>query len=211
LKRHSKDGVYAGTLVLHPWRKRHEDGTECEMKGCRLLHIWVWGPHVHYCGHGFFSSSDKFYEQTGWVYKNIKPKESNTRSIKDTVGYLLTHCAVFREYRSVEVYDSLNMVKQVTSPSWVTVGQHYRYVGLFSNAKGGHKVLEQGVKTVECNKCECLLHKYLTDGDDLERDHDLGEYEVPYKKVEYYLNIKRKKVRSRVVVQMLIDGVDINE
>jgi hypothetical protein len=177
LKRFAKDGAYAGVIILHLWRKKHEDGTECERNHCHRKHIWEYGPHVHFVGHGYFAKSNIVHEKTGWVYKNVQPGKA--RSVYETVFYLCTHLAVF--------------VEQAGN----TVGQSYRYVGLFSNAKGGYKVVSKERVACLCLECKDEIHKYGMDmKGDMDKDYDMGAVEVTREIVAWYLNMSKGRKRK---------------
>jgi len=193
LKKYSKDGVYGGAVIFHPWRRKHMDGTECDDKHCTRRHQWVFGPHIHYLGYGYFTASDIVHRETGWVYKRIKEKSGKRRAY-ETVFYLLTHCAVFT--KQVPVVDSTS--HDIVSGEYkeVTIGQHYSYVGLMSNCKGGERTLEKGTEIVNCETCGSDLHKYGYHNGEVCLDEDMGEYTKPYKIVEWYVNFKKKRKRE---------------
>lgn len=141
LKESAQGGVYAGVVIMHLERKRHKDGTECGRHGCTRRHVWIWGPHFHFIGYGFFQRSDDFYQSTdGWVYKRIAEK-SGTRDIASTAFYVLTHSASF--------------IKASTGRS----AKNYRYVGLFAPSKV--KVRRIGTANELCRcSCQAPLHKF---------------------------------------------------
>lgn len=93
-------GIWGGIVVVHPWRKKHDDNSTCENRACRERHWWVWGPHVHLVGWGNFrrvprrgSKEEGIYKRRmhGWQYHRIT--DVGTRDIYGTVRYQLTHGA----------------------------------------------------------------------------------------------------------------------
>lgn len=145
LKQFVQGGVYAGVLILHLERKRHHDGSECSRDGCRHRHKWIWGPHFHFIGYGFFFKSDYFHDQTGWVYKRI-PDKFGQRDIKATAFYVLTHSAVFISKKSNRS------------------AKNYRYVGLFQDKLA--KMVKTGNALEPCrcpdpdDNCKAIVHKF---------------------------------------------------
>lgn len=169
LRESAQGGVYAGVVIVHLERKRHKDGTECGRHGCTRRHVWIWGPHFHFIGYGFFQRSDDFYQATdGWVYKRIAEKAGD-RDIASTAFYVLTHSASF--------------VKVETGRS----AKNYRYVGLFAPSKVQVRKLGTGKEPCKCS-CQLNLHKYalplgfneetghLERLPEIDTDTDLGEY-----------------------------------
>lgn len=151
----TSDG-YLGAIELHCERKKHEDGSECNKKGCRLPHTWVWGPHVHFQGHGWFQRGDAIHSKTQWVFKGIADKYG--RDLPATVFYQLTHSAVFTK---VETGRAL---------------KGYRYVGLISTKKAKlTKVSETWEKAkCPCGPCEGDIHRVGHD------QQNRPDYEVDY-------------------------------
>jgi len=184
LKKYSKNGAFAGTLILHLWRKKHLDGSECERSDrgerCRKKHQWVWGPHVHFIGYGYFEVSGEVHEKTGWVYKNIKPGQE--RDVHDTAFYLLTHMAVF------------------VGIDGKAIGQTYRYVGLFANCNGGHERVRRTWEVERCEKCDAELHQYaVTYGGKIDFEVDLGASCVPVDVVRWYVRKRKpKEIQQRL-------------
>lgn len=167
---HSEDRFWGGWCCLHLWRKKHQDGSECGRKGCLKAHQWVWGPHFHYLGYGYFEDSVDVAERTGWIYNIMKDKTS--RSAFSTAFYQLTHAAVFLDAEGE------------------SLGQVGRWIGAFSNSKGGkHKVMYDGVEYELCDTCHMPYHYYPSEINDLGVALDLDMGEVIHKLVtyEYYL------------------------
>jgi len=173
LGKYSRDGVYGGTEIIHVKRKRHIDGSECERHHCHKKHVWIDGVHVHYIGYGYFVNSDIVHARTGWVYKNIQPGRS--RDVFDTSYYLLTHGAIF------------------TNADGKTMGQSYRYVGLMSYSKGGHRVVRHEWIDDECPICHDVMLKYPEGIDGLaDLNNPFGSCRHPEDIVHWYVNHKRK-------------------
>jgi hypothetical protein len=133
-----KNGLKGGILIFHPFRKKHMDGSECDEYQCPYLHKWVEGPHFHVLGYGKLIESDRFYSDSGWVYKNMGYR----RSISWTVKYLLTHCGL-------GYYDEDRRFHTVT------------WFGLISYNKVVIEREKIEYKKVPCPECEKPLHEYL--------------------------------------------------
>ena len=90
-------GFYAGVLVLHTHRLKHEDGSTCEDKHCELDHVMVYSPHFHFIGYGYTRPYDEFREKTDWQIRRLP--DHGHRDFEATLAYLLTHSAVlYRQY-----------------------------------------------------------------------------------------------------------------
>ncbi|MCX6653037.1 MAG: hypothetical protein NT137_06770 [Methanomassiliicoccales archaeon] len=116
LRGYAKDRVYGGAAILHDERRKHLDDTNCDTRWCRRRHKWVWGPHIHFIGYGFFENSALVYAETGWVYKRIE--DDGERDIFGTAKYQLTHAALF------------------VGADGEQVGTAYQFVGTMANCKG---------------------------------------------------------------------------
>jgi hypothetical protein len=184
LVKYAKDGVYGGATITHGERRKHTDGTECDKKRCRRKHVWVWGPHIHFIGYGFFENSARFYTETGWTYKRIDDG-GGERDIFSTAKYLLTHCALF------------------VGEDREQLGTAYHMMGVMANCKGGGRVLEKHEEPVLCETCKKELHQYRPVGQEPNLDTDSGEYMVWRSVVEWYVNKRTKKY-----IQVLLEGVD---
>lgn len=144
IKKYSRNGFYGGVLVFHMQRQKHMDGSECSDKSCSLEHVWVYGPHFHFIGYGFFEQSNIVHEATGWVYKRLAEKEGRDRSIFATVSYQMSHSTIF-----------INGLGE-------QIGTGYWYIGCMSNAKGGFKERERYWTPKLCSRCRGELHEYET-------------------------------------------------
>jgi len=176
MKKNAKNGFWGGVEILHCYRKKHLDGSECEEHDCQKEHIWVWGPHIHYIVHGFFTQTDKMINPNGWFFKNIKA--SNYRDVYATAYYLLTHSAVFNQTYLIQEYYGyvLNNPIQETGSE----GQGYSYVGEYANNKGAVVTTGQHTEQVPCSCCGAALHRYDRQENNEEPDYDreLGEHSV---------------------------------
>jgi len=159
LSKNAKNGFWGGVEILHAYRKKHEDGSECDDDDCHLPHVWVWGPHCHYITKGFFVQSDYIHQITGMVIKNIKPGQS--RDIGATAYYLLTHSAVFMHQEN-QVDHTANIEIEGELVQSVD-GLGYSYVGAFSTNKGAVIVDQVITEEVPCPKCGSILQRYDTD------------------------------------------------
>lgn len=179
----------AGVLVIHPWRFKHPDGSTCdEKKHCDQHHIPVYGLHFHFVGYGYWQKSSEVHELTGAVYKKIRPGES--RDIFATVAYELSHCGLMMEARR-GAYDHGRKVGGTDDIlEYVQLSTPYRYVGLFSNSKGGFKKEGQTKVVQLCEKCQSEVHKYDLDEKDgqLILFRDIGPMMETVIKGHWYIN-----------------------
>ena len=99
-------GVRGGTMLFHPWRL-NEDGTQ-----------WVVSPHFHVVGYGRWDNLrmrkdlvdlDSQYgiwnddgKTESWIVENIHPEEE-MKSVRHTVGYVLTHVGLGNYQRDVDI------------------------------------------------------------------------------------------------------------
>jgi len=169
LKRYCRG--YGGILILHPWRQIHLDGSECGRHDCKKSHTWSWSPHFHYLGVGWWIKSDEFYRLTGWTYskfgygvKKRRDVNERQRSLYNTLQYQLSHCGVLVEGR--HVYDPDAKIPVQGTIELVQVGQVVRYVGLFSNSKGGYHVEKRSYEVQPCPHCKADLHTFDVVQDD---------------------------------------------
>jgi hypothetical protein len=107
-------GMTGGLSVFHPFRLQKSESWDPSREGSPYCN-WVWrvGPHFHFIGYGFLDT-ERFREdhgwsdpgsdasETGWVLKQIHPREE-IRSVRQTVGYLLTHAGIGRAERPFPV------------------------------------------------------------------------------------------------------------
>jgi hypothetical protein len=191
LRRYFKDGAYGGALVFHGERKRHEDGSECHQARCSEEHHWEWSPHFHYVGYGFLSpSSDTFYQETGWIYKNIHANQE--RDAYATISYQLSHAGIWLNH---------------DTPKWRQVGTGYFMVGLLSNSKGGRKVLDRSYEPLGCSVCQKALHEFGVSFEQPDWHDDKGEYQRPVVVVEWYINDKSK---NKTYLQQTVEGFELD-
>jgi len=74
-----KSGIHGGIRILHLFRKNKGD------KG------WRFGAHLHILGWGYLKPVKDFYNETGWIYKNLGSRDS----IQATIAYQLDHTSLF--------------------------------------------------------------------------------------------------------------------
>jgi hypothetical protein len=195
IKENTKDGFYAGTLMIHPFRYEHLDGSACEDPDCpfpKSDHQYTYSPHAHFLGHAFFRPADQFFEQTGWIYKNIGPGEH--RSLFATLAYELSHVGVFMT-EEPEIMDHTETGRMI----WSVVGQVYSHIGLYSNGNGGHEVLEKQQVVQHCEECgshlldHCVTMKQTADPNVreviFEENLILGEHMIWEVRERWHLNI----------------------
>ena len=201
LKRYCRG--YGGILVLHPWRQIHLDGSRCGRHDCQKKHTWVWSPHFHYLGVGWWIKSDEFYRLTGWVYskfgygvKRRKGVDESQRSLYNTLQYELSHCGILTEGR--HIYDSDAQISVDGTIELVQVGQVVRYVGLFSNSKGGYKVESKTREVQACPHCQADLHSFdvvLNDEGDWLLHSDRGPFTEWVEVRVWYINHRQRQKR----------------
>lgn len=177
-------------IIIHPWRKKHLDGSSCEDENCKKEHVWEYGPHAHLIGCGFVETGKIKAELLNWTIKTIKPKEE--RNSFDTIYYLLTHAGI----RSETIF--INGQKIGISQS---KGHVYRWFGCFSYSKGGKQKVGQEEKVPECSNCGSKYHQYgvktvldseykPTGKNEPDYDLDEGEYQVKFNIYDWHVRVK---------------------
>jgi len=166
-------GVDGGLIVSHFWRNSQEkddilsdNENQDPYNPPNDKYDWYFSPHFHVLGTGFLQNSDEFYNKTGWIYKNLGER----RSFKDTIYYLLTHCANHKNHHAV---------------TWFGIFSYIKIVKDFEETK---------IVTVPCQACGNDLHEYALDYswnklDTLEPDwsQDLGIHQRKVKLRVYKL------------------------
>ena len=194
---------YGGILILHPWRQIHLDGSQCGRHDCQKKHTWVWSPHFHYIGVGWWIKSDEFYRLTGWTYtkfgygarKRRDVKESQ-RSLFNTLQYQLSHCGILVEGK--EIYDPDAKLEVPGTIELAQVGQVVRYVGLFSNSKGGYRVVSKSFEVQACPHCQADLHTFdlvLSDKGEWVLHADRGQFREWVEVKRWYINRRQRQQR----------------
>ena len=201
LKRYCRG--YGGILILHPWRQIHLDGSRCGRHDCQKKHTWVWSPHFHYIGVGWWIKSNEFYRLTGWTYskfgygvKRRKGVDERQRSLINTLSYQLSHCGVLVEGR--HIYDSDAKISVEGTIELAQVGQVVRYVGLFSNSKGGYRVESRTYEVQPCPHCKADLHTFdlvLSDKGDWLLHSDRGQFKEWVEVKRWYINRRQRQKR----------------
>lgn len=187
-KSHSKH--FGGVRIIHWERKKHTDGSACEDKFCKRKHVWVWGPHVHYVGWGWFNNSALVHHKTGWVYKTIDDG-AKVRNVFDTVRYQLTHAGLVK--RELRVKESLEPVHDLDQ-----VGNALSYVGMCSTNKGGKSTLRSTLEPCYCEVCQSELHRYGALNDkSADFSYDLGAVKARVVEFEYRLSVRLQQQLDR--------------
>jgi hypothetical protein len=145
-------GMTGGAVIYHPFRQNdpREDNFRQDLKP----YVWYESPHFHVIGVGWLKKSNIFYDETGWIYKNIGRRET----IKGTIKYTLTHCGI------------------------VSGMQALTYFGLFSNSKIVVDTIEKVTEAIKCKACNEALHLYGmkpgggNDGYEIDWNDDRGVY-----------------------------------
>lgn len=168
MQRFFKDRAYGGYLIFHGERRKHVDGSECDVKHCTKRHVWTWGPHFHYIGYGYFENSSYVHSKTGWVVKRIEDR--GERDIYSTVHYQLTHAGLFLDPETGEQR-----------------GTAYWSYGLFANCNAGSVKSPVQYEAIKCSKCQQDLHEYYVVDQLPDWTADLGPYRKVVQERTYYL------------------------
>lgn len=132
-----KAGILGGAMDFHPFRQN--DPREDNYRDDLEPYIWYESPHFHVIGIGWLKKSNEFYDETGWVYKNIGRRET----IKGTIKYTLTHCGIADGFQSLT------------------------YFGLFANNKIVVDEIKKVTEPIKCEACGEALHLYnMKDGNE---------------------------------------------
>ena len=133
-----KAGAIGGLIIPHWWRQVGEK----ELLPDNVvipegLHEgdWYFSPHFHTVIGGFLMQSNLFHNETGWVYKNLGKR----KSIKNTIFYILTHCANHEKHHAI---------------TWF---------GIFSYNKMVIDFEETITEPILCSACKKELHEYEID------------------------------------------------
>jgi len=113
-------GVTAAAEWFHPYRFKHVDGSNCEIKDCPEKHYTQWSPHWHMISTGYLMNSDDFYKKTGWVYKKIQ-KQMSPRKVKLVAHYQSTHCGLMVGKESKKIRHNVVTYSGLISSSKVRV------------------------------------------------------------------------------------------
>lgn len=181
----------AGVLMLHPWRFKHLDGSTCERPDCKEQHMPVFSPHFHWCGYGYWEKSNLVHAATGAVYKKIRPGEA--RDLFATVSYELSHCGLMMEAGQVRDPDSHTYVQGTVEYRQLSTA--YRYLGLFSNSKGGFKEETRSWDVQLCEKCQSEVHQYDLDTNEAGEFvifRDIGPHMVLTIEGHWYINHRKR-------------------
>lgn len=166
-----KAGVIGGCVTPHFWRQvgeKEELPDNVTIPAGLKDGDWYFSPHFHGITAGFLIPSDKFFNETGWVYKNLGKR----KSIKNTVFYFLTHCANHEKHHAV---------------SWF---------GIYSYNKLVTDFIEIAEVNVPCSACGKALHEYALDYDFDKVDTLIPDWNqdkgIHYRKIK----IRHFKIRS---------------
>lgn len=140
-------GIEGGCLVIHPFRK--VDGE------------WVNSPHFHIVGYGWIKDTDKVYEETGWLVKNLGVRRRE-RNVRLTIAYELGHAGVRKGTHTLTWFGKLSYNKLRV------VGSEKEKVDLeFEIERRGRKNVQVIVIEEEkevCTICGGKLHRVHWDG-----------------------------------------------
>jgi hypothetical protein len=94
-------GLLASTSVLHLYRYKHQDGSDCETRHCTLPHRSEWGPHFHNFGKIFLVPSREIYrDYDGKMIVRKFPDWHGKRDMGATLFYELGHASAVISSRS---------------------------------------------------------------------------------------------------------------
>lgn len=187
LKQYANGASMGGAVIFHPWRKKHDNGSACEDGDCKQSHHWVWSPHIHFIGCGWWNTGS-IYHETGWILK-VVPDSAKGRDIKATVTYQLSHAGVIMETGAMTdrflVDDGRDYNERIAS-------NMIRYIGCIATNKGGQEVIESGTRTVPCPSCGRSLQKWdeTADGSGPDFSRPMGEHIERYQVVRWHLHHK---------------------
>jgi hypothetical protein len=136
---------------------------------------YEWGPHYHVIGFGYVAEkSDDFEKRTGWVYTNLRDRNSTIGidprtghiidEVEATARYQLTHAGVERGASG----------KYRNSYRWFGICDN-KHLRLVKNARGGHVIRRVVESVLICPVCGRAL-TFDTDritGEVVLSDHDL--------------------------------------
>lgn len=164
-----KAGITGGCIVFHLYRARNkkDDVSFDDLMSDER----IFSPHFHIVGIADkLMQSNKFFLETGWIYKTLGKRQSLERTVK----YMLLNATHHGKYNTL---------------SWF---------GLYSSNKLLIDHIKEEIITIPCSKCNNPLHKFELDYswekvDTLEPlwDMSLGIYFVKLK-TKYY------KIRNEV-------------
>ena len=138
------DSSNGGAIVSHFWRNSQEkDDILSDNEGQEQniynppdnKHDWYFSPHFHVIASGHLINSADFHTKTGWIYKNL----GDRKSFKDTIYYLLTHCANHKNHHAL---------------TWFGIFAYTKIIKDFEETK---------IVTVPCQACGKDLHEYALD------------------------------------------------
>lgn len=198
-----------GLVIIHPWRKKHLDGSSCEDHNCKLEHVWEYGPHAHIIGCGFVETEKIRADLLSWTIKTIKPKED--RDSFDTIYYLLTHAGI----RSETIFINGQQIGLSQAK-----GQAYHWFGCFSYSKGGKQKVGQDEKVPECTYCLSKFHQYgvkpvldenyePTQKNQPDYDRDEGEYLVKFNIYDWHVNVKGIRYEGNRTISVDTDQFEL--
>lgn len=125
-----KAGVRGGAMIFHPFRQN--DPRETNFNENMKPYVWYESPHFHVVGFGWLKKSDEFYNETGWLYKNVGRRQT----IKGTIKYTLTHCGIAEGFQAIT------------------------YFGMISNNKIVIDKIEKVTEAIKCQACGEELHLF---------------------------------------------------
>ena len=128
--------------------------------------------------------------------KRGRDVDESQRSLYNTLHYELSHCGVLTEGR--HIYDSDAQISVDGTIELAQVGQVVRYVGLFSNSKGGYQVETRSFEVQACPHCQAELHTFdlvKDDKGDWLLHSDRGPLKEWVEVKRWYINHKQRQKR----------------
>ena len=164
-------GLIGGASIFHPWRWKHDDGSDCErISECKQHHVQIEAPHFHALAWGTTKPSNEFFEATGWVHKNLGLR----KTVWGTLKYQLTHCGL-----------------AMGSDGSVKV-QTVHYFGVAANCKLEKTLVKDEKVFKSCSVCGADRHKFKETDDGLQ---DLGPIMIHNRTYRYRVKF-RSEMRS---------------
>lgn len=188
-----KTGLVGGYYIFHPYRISDDvltwlslcndtlresgqptmsywDHVRIDSLGLGAWHRYVeWSPHWHLVGVGWLILASEYHDETGWIYKNIRPK-----GIRRDIEYDARRVAFLDEVAATIRY-------QLSHAAYIPGGRALREFG-YLNTRYLKRIGDEFVKRVEeslCPVCKAPIVRYMADpdtGQPLGPDTSEGDY-----------------------------------
>lgn len=85
-------GIVGGLMVFHPFRQDH------------LNQTWYYSPHFHIIALGWIKDTDKIYNNTGYLIKNLGIRDN----LRATIFYQLSHAGFNEKLHTVTYFGEIS-------------------------------------------------------------------------------------------------------